>query len=208
MEDRTVSLGRYIWASSHVHAILVARGKASAPLYRLRCVGKGDDLRASALERYSLRHGQIFSYLSAYGSTSSARERPGMISPSTPSHSSTSAWRDDLYYGAIQLFAALAVCHFRSESVALRLLTLKTQGSAFWTVCTQYDSLVECVSLRNAGTPYTPSDNFLLKGALRQRIAGSIGTIEQVGHICLGLLLRPNRRFVSLVCLECLVDTL
>lgn len=42
-------------------------------------------------------------------------------------------WGDDLYYGAIQLFAALTVYCFRSESVALRLLTLKTQGSAIWT---------------------------------------------------------------------------
>lgn len=43
-------------------------------------------------------------------------------------------WGDDLYYGAIQLFAALTVCHSLSESVALRVLTLTTQGSAFWTV--------------------------------------------------------------------------
>lgn len=43
-------------------------------------------------------------------------------------------WGDDLYYGAIQLFAALTVCHFLSESVALRLVTPKTQGSALWTV--------------------------------------------------------------------------
>lgn len=43
-------------------------------------------------------------------------------------------WGDDLYYGAIQLFAALTVYHFLSESVALRLPTLTTQRSAFWTV--------------------------------------------------------------------------
>lgn len=43
-------------------------------------------------------------------------------------------WGDDLYYGAIQLFAALTVCDFLSESVALRLVTPKTQRSAFWTV--------------------------------------------------------------------------
>lgn len=53
----------------------VARGKASAPLYRLRYLGKGDDLRASALERSSLRHGQIFSYVPAYRSTSLAGKR-------------------------------------------------------------------------------------------------------------------------------------
>lgn len=40
-------------------------------------------------------------------------------------------WGDDPYYGAIQPFAALTVCHFLSESLALRLLTLKAQGSAF-----------------------------------------------------------------------------
>lgn len=30
-------------------------------------------------------------------------------------------WGDDLYYGAIELFAALTVCDFLSESVALRV---------------------------------------------------------------------------------------
>lgn len=43
-------------------------------------------------------------------------------------------WGDDLYYGAIQPFAALTVCDFLSESATLRVLTLTTQGSAFWTV--------------------------------------------------------------------------
>lgn len=42
-------------------------------------------------------------------------------------------WGDDLYYGTIQLFAALTVCHFLSESATLRFLTLTTQGSAIWT---------------------------------------------------------------------------
>lgn len=41
MEDQTVSLGRYIWASPYVHAISVARGKANTPLYQLRCLRKG-----------------------------------------------------------------------------------------------------------------------------------------------------------------------
>lgn len=40
---------------------------------------KGDDLRASALERSSLRHVRMFSYVPAYHSTSSAGERPSMI---------------------------------------------------------------------------------------------------------------------------------
>lgn len=42
-------------------------------------------------------------------------------------------WGDDLYYGTIQPFAALTACYFLSESVALRVLTLTTQGSAIWT---------------------------------------------------------------------------
>lgn len=41
MEDRTVSLGRYIWASSHVHAILVARGKANTPALPVTMLKKG-----------------------------------------------------------------------------------------------------------------------------------------------------------------------
>lgn len=106
--------------------------KQIRPLYQLRCVGKGDDSRTSALERSSLRHGQIFSYVPALPFDElSWRERPSMVFAFNAFALGDLGWVDDLYYGAIQLCAALTVCHFLSESLALRLLTLKTQGSAF-----------------------------------------------------------------------------
>lgn len=62
------------------------------------------------------------------------KERPGMSSAFHAFVLVDRGWGDDLYYGAIQLFAALTVCYFLSESVALHLVTPKTQRSAFWTV--------------------------------------------------------------------------
>lgn len=134
MEDRTVSLGRYIWASPHVHAILVARGKANTPALSITMRRKRATIHEhQPWERSSLRHGQIFSYVPAYRSTSLAGERPGMIFAFHAFALGDLGWGDDLYYGAIRLFAALTVCHFLLESVTLHFLTPKTQGSPFWT---------------------------------------------------------------------------
>lgn len=77
----------------------------------------------------------MFSYVPALPFDElSWRERPGMIFAFHAFALVDLGWGDDLYYGTTQPFAALTVCHFLSESVALRLLTLKTQGRAFWTV--------------------------------------------------------------------------
>lgn len=125
MEDRTperVSLGRYIWASPHVHAILVARGKANTPALSITMRRK----RATIHEHPpwenppcdTARSSPMFSL---YRSTSLAGERSGMIFAFYAFALGDLGWGNDLYYGAIRLFAALTVCHFLLESVALRV---------------------------------------------------------------------------------------
>lgn len=135
MEDRTVSLGRYIWASSHVHAILVARGKANTPLYRLRCLRKGRRFMSISTRKIFLatRPDLLLRFRLPFDEFV-WKERPGMFFAFHAFALGDLGWGNDPYYGGIQLFAALTVCYFLSESVALRFLTLTTQGSAFWTV--------------------------------------------------------------------------
>lgn len=136
MEDRTVSLGRYIWASSHVHAILVARGKSNTPLFRLRCLRKGRRFTSISTGKIFLATRPDLLLRSRFTVRRAwlERERPSMIFAFHAFALVDRGWGDDLYYGAIQLFAALTVCDFLSESATLRFLTLTTQGSAFWTV--------------------------------------------------------------------------
>lgn len=135
MEDRTVSLGRYIWASSYVHAILVAKGKANTPLYRLRCLRKGRRFTSISPGKILLTTRPDVLLNSRFTVRRVWLEKETWHDFAFHAFALVDrGWGDDLYYGAIQLFAALAVCHFLSESVALHFLTPKTQGSAFWTV--------------------------------------------------------------------------
>lgn len=125
MEDRTperVSLGRYIWASPHVHAILVLRGKANTPALSITMRRK----RATMHEHQHWKDPPCDTARSS--PTFPLTVRRVWLKRETWHDFAFYAfalgdlgWGDDLYYGATRLFAALTVCHFLSESVALRV---------------------------------------------------------------------------------------
>ncbi|KAK6393020.1 hypothetical protein LTR95_019605, partial [Oleoguttula sp. CCFEE 5521] len=103
------------------------------------------------------------------------------------------------------LFAALAFSHFPSEPVALKSLTLTTQGGAFRTVPHLIRLLYWMRESPESRDSFKSSDNLSLELALTAD--GWEHTIEQVEHLT-RTLVAIEQRFVSLVRLECRVDTL
>lgn len=80
MEDRTVSLGRYIWASSHVHAILVARGKANAAALSITMRRKGRRFTSISTGKILLAtHPDVLLRFRLPFDEFGWKERPGMI---------------------------------------------------------------------------------------------------------------------------------
>jgi hypothetical protein len=114
-------------------------------------------------------------------------------------------WGHDPYYDAIQLFAALAFSRFPSEVVAVQSLTLTTQGYAFWTV----PHLTQLIYWMRESPENRANLTLNIHSYVESAVMSDDGehVLEQVESLTRALI-ATEQFFVSLVRLECRVDTL